>query len=174
MEQLGVIAKVEVPTEWCAGMVVVPKPDGHVHICVDLTRLNQSICRERHPLLAVEQTLAQLAGARIFTKLDVNPGFGQIPLSPDSTTFLTPYGCYCLHRLPFSITSAPEHFQRRMSILLDGMEGIVCLMDDILVYEGTQEHEECLLKVFQRLTLNQDKCKKSSLIFRPDCRPDRC
>ena len=32
MEQLGVISKVEVPTEWCAGMLVVPKPDGNVRI----------------------------------------------------------------------------------------------------------------------------------------------
>ena len=46
LEQLGVIAKVEVPTEWCAGMVVVPKPNGNVCICVDLTKLNQSVCRE--------------------------------------------------------------------------------------------------------------------------------
>ena len=190
MEQLGVIAKVEAPTDWCAGMVVVPKSDGHVRICVDLTRLNQSVCRERHPLPAVEQTLAQLAGARVFTKLDANSGFWQIPLSPNSallTTFLTPYGRYCFHRLPFGITSAPEHFQRRMSVLLDGMEGIVCLMDDILVYGRTQEeHDDRLLKVLRRLeaaglTLNRDKCEfsKSQVKYlgqivdqtgvRPDC-----
>ena len=98
MERLGVIAKVEVPTDWCAGMVVVPKPNGDVSICVDLTKLNQSVCRERHPLPAVEQTLAQLAGAQVFTKLDANSGFWQIPLSADSsllTTFLTPFGRYC-------------------------------------------------------------------------------
>ncbi len=40
MEALGVIAKVQEPTEWCAGMVVAPKADGTVRICVDLTNLN--------------------------------------------------------------------------------------------------------------------------------------
>ena len=170
MERLGVIAKVHVPTDWCAGMVVVPKPNGTIRICVDLTKLNQSVCRERHPLPAVEQTLAQLAGAQIFTKLDANSGFWQIPLSPSSallTTFLTPFGRYCFHRLPFGITSAPEHFQRRMSTLLDGLDGVVCLMDDILVHGATQdEHDNRLMKVLRRLetagiTLNKDKCEFS-------------
>ena len=75
MERLGVTAKVEIPTGWCAGMVVVAKPDGNVHICVDLMELNESVCREQHPLPAVEQTLAQLAGAQMFTKRDTNSGF---------------------------------------------------------------------------------------------------
>ena len=72
MEELGVIAKVSEPTEWCAGMVVVPKPNGKVRICVDL---NQSVWRERHPLPDIDQTLAQLAGATTFSKLDANSGF---------------------------------------------------------------------------------------------------
>lgn len=126
-------------------MVVVPKPDGNVRICVDLTKLNQSVCRERHILPVVEQTLALLAGAQVFTKLDANSGFWQIPLSADSallTTFLNPFGRYCFHRLPFGITSAPEHFQRKMSTLLEGI-GVVCMMDDILVYGRNQEeHDE--------------------------------
>ena len=48
-------------------MVVVPKANGKVRICVDLTRLNDSV---RHPLPAIDQTLAQQAGAKIFTKQD--------------------------------------------------------------------------------------------------------
>ena len=95
MERLGVISQVEDPTEWCAGMVVVPKANGQVRICVDLTKLNENVCRERHQLPAVEQTLAQIAGAQVFTKLDANSGFWQIPLSEESallTSFITPYG----------------------------------------------------------------------------------
>ena len=40
MEQMHIISKVDEPTEWCAGMVVVPKANDKVRICVDLTRLN--------------------------------------------------------------------------------------------------------------------------------------
>ena len=66
MEQLGVIDKIEEPTEWCAGLVVVPKQNGKVRICVDLTKLNENVCHERHPLSTVEQVLAQLSGATFF------------------------------------------------------------------------------------------------------------
>ena len=75
---------------------------GQVRICVDLTKLNESVCRKRHQLPALEQTLAQIAGAQVFSKLDANSGFWQIPLSEESallTSFITPYGWYCFNRL---------------------------------------------------------------------------
>ena len=43
MMQLGVIVPVREPTDWCSGMVVVPKPQDNVMICVDLTQLNKSV-----------------------------------------------------------------------------------------------------------------------------------
>lgn len=85
MEELGVITKVNQPTAWCSGMVVVPKANFQVRICIDLTRLNQSVKRERHSLPAVDQMLAQLAGVKVFTKLGTNSGFWQIPLAPASS-----------------------------------------------------------------------------------------
>ena len=45
MEDLGVISKIDQPTPWCAGMVVVPKKSGEVHICVDLKPLNSNALR---------------------------------------------------------------------------------------------------------------------------------
>jgi len=148
--------------------VVVPKQNGCVRICVDLTKLNESVCREHHILPSVEQTLAQIGGAKFFSKLDANSGFWQVELARESallTTFITPFGRFCFNRLPFGITSAPEHFQRRMSEILSGLEGVVCLVDDILICGKTQaEHDERLIAVLTRLseaglTLNKEKCE---------------
>ena len=75
------ISQVKEPTDWCAGMVVVPKAGGKVRICVDLTKLNQNVRREHLMLPSVEQTLAQLGGATVFSKLDANSGFWQIELT---------------------------------------------------------------------------------------------
>ena len=141
MESLGVTSRVNQPTQWCAGMVVVPKKSGSVRICVDFRRLNESVLRETHPLPKVDNTLAQLAGATVFSKLDANSGFWQVPLNESSrelTTFITPFGRYCFNRLPFGISSAPEHFQRQMEAILAGQEGVLCHMDDVLIFGRTQ------------------------------------
>ena len=50
MESMGMISKVDTPTPWCAGMVVVPKKSGEMRICVDLKPLNESILREVDPV----------------------------------------------------------------------------------------------------------------------------
>ena len=82
MENQQIISKVEGPTDWCSGMVVVSKPNKKVRICVDLTHLNNKcVRRERHILPSVGHTLAQLSNARVFSKLDANSGFWQIELS---------------------------------------------------------------------------------------------
>ena len=120
----------------------------------------------RHISPSVDHSLAQLSGARIFSKLDANSGFWQVKLSNASallTTFITPFGRFCFNRLPFGITSAPEYFQKRMSQVLDGLEGVVCLLDDVLVYGATQaEHNTNLEAVLKRIeeagnTLNREK-----------------
>ena len=69
---------------WCAVMLVVPMKKGAIHICVDLKQLNENVLKEVHPLPIVDETLAQLAGAKISSKLDVNSGFWQIPLAKRS------------------------------------------------------------------------------------------
>ena len=168
MQATGIISPVDDPSPWCAGMVVVPKPSGAVRICVDLTHLNQNVLREYHPLPNIDDTLAQLTGARKFTKLDANSGFWQIPLAKTSrllTTFIKPVGRFCFNKLLFGISCAPELFQKRMSTMLEGLQGVLCLMDDFLVYGQDQEdHDKKLEAVLLRIqsagvTLNPDKCE---------------
>ena len=83
MEYLGVISRVEQPMWWCSGMVV-PKKTGSVRICVDFRRLNESVLRETHPLPKVDNSLAHLAGATVFSTIDANSGFWQIPIDESS------------------------------------------------------------------------------------------
>ena len=53
-------------------MVVVPKSNGKVCICVDLTKLNESVCRENHPLPEIDALLGEIGQSKVFTKLDAN------------------------------------------------------------------------------------------------------
>ncbi|XP_064479158.1 uncharacterized protein LOC135392372 [Ornithodoros turicata] len=63
-----VIERGEEPTDWCSGMVVVPKTNGHIRICVDLTELNKYVKREVHPHPINEHVFAQMSGAKVFNK----------------------------------------------------------------------------------------------------------
>jgi len=173
MKTLGVISRIDEPTPWCAGMVIVPKKDGSVCICVDFRQLNDSVMREVHPLPKVEETLAQLHGAVMFSKVDANCGFWQIPLTDSSKplrTFITPFGRYCFNKLPFGISSTPEHFQWQINNVLTGLPGVLCHMDNVLIFGSSrEEHDGRLHNILQKLqptgvTLNRSKCE-----FIKDC-----
>ncbi|UYV78064.1 K02A2.6-like [Cordylochernes scorpioides] len=108
-----------------------------------------------------------LSNGKVFSKLDANSGFWQIPLddkSKDFTTFLTPFGRYRFCRPPFGITSAPKHFQKRMNEVLRDIAGSMCHLDDIIVWgSNQQEHDGRLKQVLSKLketglTLNKEKC----------------
>ena len=170
MLKIGVIRKVNEPTDWCALMVVVPKQNGQVRICVDLTKLNANIKREVHPLPSVEFTLGKLGNSKVFSKLDANSAFWQRKLSEESkllTTFITPWGRFCFERLPYGISTGSEQFQKVMMEELEGLEGAECQIDDILVHgENQDQHDQRLHAVLKRLsdsniTLNLEKCEFS-------------
>ena len=123
---------------------------------------------EIHPLPKVDETLTQLSEATIFSKLNANSGFWEIPVEEDSqllTTFITPLGRYCFNKLPFRISSALELIQKRMNEILHGLDGILCLMDDALVFgQNREEHNTQLIATIERIeaagvTLNTKKCE---------------
>lgn len=123
MVRCGVIKEITEPTEWCVQMVPVPQKNGQVRICVGLNRLNQAVKCDRYILPTLDDILPHMSGATMFSRLDAESGFWQIPLERESaklTTFITPFGRFFFHRLPFGISSAPEIFQREMNKLLKG------------------------------------------------------
>ena len=166
LKEHKIIKGIHIPTDWCASIEAVPKDNGTVRICVDLTKLNENVRRQNLPMPTTDQLLADLAGTTVYTKLDCNKGFHQIPLSKESqelTTFITPFGRFAHKRMPFGICSGPEIFHREMSHHLSRIPGTICNIDDVLVCGKTQkEHDERLMKVLETnqkagITLNE-KC----------------
>ena len=151
------------------------KKVGQVRICVDLRHLNSSVLRKVHPIPRIDNSIAQLAGATVFSKVDANSGFWQVPLAERSrllTTFITSFGRFCFNKLPFGILSAPQLFQRTMSVILSGLPGVLCHTDDVLTFGSNQaENDVRLADVLTRIqeagvTLNASKCEFSVPIIK--------
>lgn len=168
LEKMDVIEKVNGPTRWVSPLVVVPKPDGDVRICVDMRRVNEAIIRERHPIPTIDEVLTEMNGATVFSKLDLKWGYHQIELDRDSrsiTTFATHDGLYRYKRFMFGISSSPELYQHVIQQTLQGCSGARNISDDISVFgRDTAEHDKRLDAVLKRLrdaglTLNAEKCK---------------
>ena len=171
MERLSVIRKVNHPTQWCHPIVVVGKPNGKIHICIDLTKLNPGIKREFYQLESVEETISKIgSGCEVFTKLDANSGYWQVPLDEDSqllTTFITPFGRYCCTRGPFGLSSMQEIFNKKIDNIVGDLEGVANSTDDFLVYGKNQTEHDFRLRILlnrfreTNVTLNKEKCKFS-------------
>ena len=171
-EDLGVVERIEGPTPWVSPIVVAPKPKspGQVRVCVDMRQANQAIKRERHVTPTIKEIIDDLNGAKVFSKLDLNQGYNQLELAPESryiTTFGTHLGLMRYKRLNFGISSAAEIFQNVIRETLEGIPGTLNISDDILVFGKTQSaHDHSLEAVFRRLkerglTLNERKCEYS-------------
>ena len=127
------------------------------------------MCVETFPLPTTDQLLAQLDGAIVFTELNSNSGFHQIPLHPESqelTTFITPFGRYCYKRLPFDVSSGPEGFHREMTRILEEIPGVICDIDDVLVCGRNQQERDSRLRiVLQKMmeagVILNERCKFS-------------
>ncbi len=128
---------------------------------------NQVSKLDCYPLPKFEDLMAQLAGGKSFTKLDLSQAYQQLVLDEESKAFVvinTQRGLFRYNRLLFGGSSAPAIFQRAMETLLNGIPGVVVYTDDILITgETDQDHLATLEEVLARMEdagprLRKDKC----------------
>lgn len=109
--------------------MIATKKNNTLPICVDYAELNRQTVLERVIMPTVEESLAKLGDARVFSKLDANFGYWQVPLAQASrelTTFITLVGRCMFCKLPFGIATAPKLFQREMLRIMEGIPEQVC------------------------------------------------
>ena len=157
-------------TEWASPVVLVPKPDGTQRFCVDYRKLNAITVPDSYPLPRADDCLDSLGEAMIFTTLDCNSGYWQIPIAEcdrDKTTFTTHMGTFRHLRMPFGLRNAPATFQRALDIILSSVRWQSCLiyLDDVIVFSKNVEQHlkdvDVVLKLLGKagVSLKLKKCE---------------
>lgn len=161
------LVPVDEPTDWVSQMSVAEKKSG-IRICLDPRPLNEVLKREHYKLPILEDVLPELAQACTFSVCDLKAGYLHCELDHTSsllTTFATPFGRYRWRRLPFGLKVSSEIFQKRLHQALEGLEGVRCIADDVIIWGRTDdEHDKRVCKFLQRcceigISLNRDKCR---------------
>ena len=153
-------------------VVIVRKKDGTIRLCIDYRKLNLRTIKDAHAIPRIDDTLHLLAGAKLFSKLDLKCGYWQVELKEDDkvkTAFqVGPLGFYECNRMPFGLCNAPATFQRLMERCMGDMNLRDCLiyLDDIIIFSSTfDEHLGHLEAVFKRLQEHNLKLKPSKCEF---------
>lgn len=151
-------------------ILLAKKPGGGVRFCVDYRKLNELTKKDAYPLPLIEETLAQLKRARIFTKIDIRQAFFKLRMAveaEDLTTMTTRFGAFKWKVLPFGLTGGPASWQRFINDVLWEYLNDFCTayLDDILIYSNNmKEHREHVRKVLAKLReagiqADVDKCE---------------
>jgi hypothetical protein len=133
---------------WSCLDFFMSKKDKDLHLCVDYRPLNAVTMKNKCPLARIDILFDQLAGAQVFSNIDLHSGYHQIKIHAEDipkTAFSTRYGLYDYLVISFGLTNAPAHFMYLMNFIfmLELDKFIVVFIDDILIYsKSMEEHEE--------------------------------
>jgi predicted oxidoreductase len=113
--------------------------------------------KDHYPLLLLNETLAQINRAKIFTKFDIHQAFHQIRMDPgleNLIIFQTRYRMYKCKVLPFKLMNGPATYQRYINNILFNYLNDFCIayLDNIIIYSKNElEYKEHIYKVLQQL-----------------------
>ena len=164
----GIIEPSESPNVFPA--VFVPKKAGELRMTVDYRALNKKAISPATVLPHLDQVKEKLSGHSVFSVLDLNSGFFQIPLrheDKEKTAFCPGPGfpIYQFTVMPQGISGGPAACTELMSRVYDGFNFTFNFMDDSMIMSSSKEqHLSHLKQCFERikragLTLNGAKCQ---------------
>ncbi|GFW79568.1 retrovirus-related Pol polyprotein from transposon 297 [Trichonephila clavipes] len=165
--QQGIIVECESP--YASPVVLIPKPNGSMRLCIDYRKLNAQTVPDSYPLPRMDNLLNKAKPTPYMSTIDLRSGYHQVKVAAedqDKTTFTCPFGIYKFTRMPFGLRNAPATFQRLIDKLRSGLNNVLALsyLDDIIILSPTfQKHLSDLEQVFKcpslfKLNANREKC----------------
>ncbi|MCP4459317.1 MAG: RNA-directed DNA polymerase, partial [Cytophagales bacterium] len=167
MTEAGIIRPSGSP--FSSPIILIKKSDGTYRFVVDYRRLNNVTVVDNFPIPRSDETLNELVNVKYLSTLDLSSGFWQIPVAEDSiekTAFVVHGGLFEFLRLPFGLCNSPSTFQRHMAEVIRGLIGVLCYIDDIIVFSKSwEEHLQNLRALFDRLRQYDLKLKPKKCTF---------
>ena len=168
--EIDVLEPVHEQTEWVNSFVVVEKTveidssNAHspnhkikkqIRLCIDPKDLNEALEREPYYSRSIDELIEQLNGAIFFTIVDMDKGYWQVVLHPESrkyTCMAFDIGRYQFKRLPMGSKIASDIFQKKLDSVYIGLPGVTGIADDMIVYGRTEEEHDRNLILFLETT----------------------
>jgi len=119
LETAGIITKSET-SDWGSPLVVIPKTDGGVRLCVDY-KTGERLTNAHYPIRKIDDILNSLRNSCYFCRLDIFKAYLHIPVDEQSSiiqTISTHRGIYRINRLSFGIKMAPSEFNQIIDQIL--------------------------------------------------------
>ncbi|WVZ89779.1 hypothetical protein U9M48_036143 [Paspalum notatum var. saurae] len=155
----------------CLALFVEKKDQSGKRLYVDYQPLNAVTVKNKYPLPHIDILFDQLAGARVFSKINLRSGYYQIKIREEDmpkTVVSTRYGLYEYLVMSFGLTNASVFFMYMMnSVFMNELDKfVVVFIDDILIYsKNEKEHEKHLRIVLTRLREHKLYAKFSKCAF---------
>ena len=111
-ESEGIVRKVRNLQAWASPVHAVKKSDGSWRVCRDFRSLNLVTKFDRFPLPSLMSFNAKMAGAKLFSKVDLRRAYHQVlDRHKTTTTINTTVGLFEFVRMPFDLRNAGAQFQ---------------------------------------------------------------
>ncbi|GFX21450.1 retrovirus-related Pol polyprotein from transposon opus [Trichonephila clavipes] len=170
--QEGVIEPSNSP--WRAQAFVIRGENHKPRMVVDYSQtINKYTLLDAYPLPKIEEVILKISKNKIFSKIDLQSAYHQIPIQNSERHYTAFEACgkfYQFLRVPFGVTNGVACFQRVIDKIIEN-EGLTLtypFIEDVTVCGKDQkEHDDKLEKFMTvakkyNLTLNEDKCTYSS------------
>jgi hypothetical protein len=152
-------------TQWLSPLVIVPKTNSKLYICVDYQKLNSQTKKDPFPLPFLDSILDTLAGHEVYSFMDGYNGYNQVKMveeNKEKTSFLYEWGACAYNIMPFGLCNALATFQKMVTqtfqeYLNDFMQK---KLDDFNVYGEKGEHLNHLKKCMTQ-------CRNNGISFNP-------
>ena len=181
--KIDVLEKVTEPTEWVNSFVIVEKvidsSNAHspnhvikksIRLCIDPKDLNEALEREPYYSRTIDELISMFAGAKVFTIVDMDKGYWQAVLHPESrklTCMAFDIGRYQFKRLPMGSKVASNIFQRMLDSVYIGLPGVTGIADDMVIFgRNEEEHDRNLILFLETTRKNGLVLNKRKLQFK--------